>query len=449
MFLPVPCAWGSRLLPQPAGGLPWTAPGGSSGSVPWNILVLLTLLTLLPAIVLSMTPFVRLLVVFHFLRQALGTQSAPTNQTLIGLSLVLTYFLMQPVGAAIHETAIVPFEQGQVDAVEAVARGAGPLRHFMLKFARQKDLALFLELAKEPGPARPEDLDMRVVVPAVHSFGAERRIPDWRRSLPAFPGGGHGGGFDHHLDWNVSAAAGGDLDSPEDHALCHGGRLELAGGITIGETCFFRNQPQLDALRNIVMARIVEARANMALRHLRIWSAGCSTGEEPYTLSMMLLEETAGKLQGWTFEILATDLNERSIAHCKRGSYGDYSTRNLTPYFRQKYFTERGDELVVNPEVKAQVNFTRVNLQDSAPMSFIEGIDVILCCNVLIYFDVTSKRRVIQHFYNSLLPRGYLFLGHSESLFGVSDDFRLVHLPAATAYIKPEKRPLPPLEVKP
>ena len=160
-----PGLWGQNLRP-PAPGLPWTAPGGASGSVPWNILVLLTLLTLLPALVLSMTPFVRLLVVFHFLRQALGTQSTPTNQTLIGLSLVLTYFLMQPVGAAIHQTAVVPFEEGRVDAVAAIERGADPLRHFMLKFAREKDLALFLELAQEPRPARPDDVAMRVVVPA-------------------------------------------------------------------------------------------------------------------------------------------------------------------------------------------------------------------------------------------------------------------------------------------
>jgi len=150
---------------RPLAGLRWAA-GGASGSVPWNIVVLLTLLTLLPALVLSMTPFVRLLVVFHFLRQALGTQTTPTNQTLIGLSLILTFFLMQPVGVLIHEQAIVPFEQGRIDAVTAVERGAGPLRSFMLQYARQKDLALFLELAKEPQPARPADLDMRVVVPA-------------------------------------------------------------------------------------------------------------------------------------------------------------------------------------------------------------------------------------------------------------------------------------------
>ena len=147
-------------------GLSWSAPGGAAGSVPWNIVVLLTVLTLLPAIVLSMTPFVRLLVVFHFLRQALGTQSTPTNQTLIGLALVLTFFLMQPVGAAIEQTSILPFEQGRVDAVQAVELSAGPLRRFMLGYAREKDLALFVELAKQPRPARPEDLAMRVVVPA-------------------------------------------------------------------------------------------------------------------------------------------------------------------------------------------------------------------------------------------------------------------------------------------
>lgn len=152
--------------PRAVGALPWTGPGGSGGSVPWNIVVLLTLLTLLPALLLAMTPFARLLVVFHFLRQALGTQSTPTNQTLIGLSLILTFFLMQPVLGSIHEVAVVPFEQGQIDAMAAVERGAEPLRHFMLKYAREKDLALFLELAKEPRPARAEDVTMRVVVPA-------------------------------------------------------------------------------------------------------------------------------------------------------------------------------------------------------------------------------------------------------------------------------------------
>jgi flagellar biosynthesis protein FliP len=159
-------AWAESARTRHTPGLNWTGPGGTGGSVPWNIVVLLTLLTLLPALVVAMTPFARLLVVFHFLRQALGTQTAPSNQTLIGLSLVLTYFLMQPVGASIYQAAVVPFERGQIDAWGALEKGTPPLRHFMLKFAREKDLALFLELAQEPRPARPEDVPMRVVVPA-------------------------------------------------------------------------------------------------------------------------------------------------------------------------------------------------------------------------------------------------------------------------------------------
>ena len=151
-LLMVPCAGAAMLRPRSPAGLPWNGSGGASGSVPWNIVVLLTLLTLLPSLLLAMTPFARLLVVFHFLRQALGTQTAPSNQTLIGLSMILTFFLMQPVMATIYSTAVVPYEKGRVDAVTAVELGAGPLRQFMLKFAREKDLALFLELAKEPRP---------------------------------------------------------------------------------------------------------------------------------------------------------------------------------------------------------------------------------------------------------------------------------------------------------
>jgi flagellar biosynthetic protein FliP len=139
---------------------------GSNSSVPWGIVVLLTLLTLLPALLLCMTPFVRLLVVFHFLRQALGTQTAPSNQTLIGLSLILTWFLMQPVLTSIHQVAIAPYQAGKINAMDAVERGSAPLRDYMLRYARQKDLALFVDIAKMPRPRRPEELPMRIVVPA-------------------------------------------------------------------------------------------------------------------------------------------------------------------------------------------------------------------------------------------------------------------------------------------
>ena len=159
--------WARAQHPQPQLSIPGLLQGNNpAGSAPYNIVLLLTLLTLIPAIVLSMTPFVRLLIVFHFLRQALGTQTAPSNQTLIGLSLVLTFFLMQPVGALIYADAIVPLDAGHITAMAALDRAVIPMRYFMLKFAREKDLALFVELAHAARPARPEDLEMRIVAPA-------------------------------------------------------------------------------------------------------------------------------------------------------------------------------------------------------------------------------------------------------------------------------------------
>ena len=219
-------------------------------------------------------------------------------------------------------------------------------------------------------------------------------------------------------------------------ATRHAELVALLNEITNGETCFFRSQPQLDALRQIVIPKILEAKCKFPLRQIRIWSAGCSTGEEAYTLSMMLLEEAQGCLKDWNIEILATDLNERSLEHARNAIYGSYSTRNLPPYYCQKYFTPVAGLLQVQPSVRSPITFSRLNLSDDACMTFKKRLDAIFCCNVLIYFDLASKRRVIQHFFNNLLPHGYLFLGHSESLCGVSDDFQLVHLPGATAYIR-------------
>jgi len=218
--------------------------------------------------------------------------------------------------------------------------------------------------------------------------------------------------------------------------------ISLLNEITIGETCFFRSQAQLDALQQVVIPKIIEAKAKLPIRRLRIWSAGCSTGEEPYTLSMVLQEEAQHRLKDWGVEILATDLNERSLAHAKNAVYGNYSTRHLTQYFRQKYFNPVADQLELQASVRNNVNFSRLNLSDDARMTFMKSLDVIFCCNVLIYFDLASKRRVIQHFYNNLLSHGYLFLGHSESLYSVNDDFKLVHLPGATAYIKGDRVPI-------
>jgi chemotaxis protein methyltransferase CheR len=217
----------------------------------------------------------------------------------------------------------------------------------------------------------------------------------------------------------------------------------LLNEITIGETCFFRNQPQLAALQRLVLPSIASAREKVPFKHLRIWSAGCSTGEEPYTLAMVLMEEASRFLRGFTFEIIATDLNDRSLVRAQQGVYGDYALRNVSPEILQRYFNpvSGAKEFRVRDEVRKYVKFSRLNLLDDSRMLFVKSIDVILCCNVLIYFDGASKKRVIQHFYNNLLPNSYLFLGHAESLFDIHDDFRLVHFPGAMAYIKtPVKR---------
>jgi flagellar biosynthetic protein FliP len=137
-----------------------------SDSTPWTILFVLTAITLLPAILMAMTPLVRLLVVFHFLRQALGTQTAPSNPTLMGLALMMTWFLMTPVLNQVDQQAVEPFRNGQLTGWEAINRGAQPVKLFLLRYAREKDLALFTAAGQIPRPRTAEDLPMQVVVPA-------------------------------------------------------------------------------------------------------------------------------------------------------------------------------------------------------------------------------------------------------------------------------------------
>jgi flagellar biosynthetic protein FliP len=140
--------------------------GVGAVSAPLQIVLFLTLLSFVPAALVIMTSFTRIAIVFHFLRQALGTQEMPSNQMLVGLTLFLTFFIMAPVGERIHADAIAPAMAGEIDVTEALTRGAPPLREFMLKQTREADLALFVELGKVPRPSTPADLPMRVVVPA-------------------------------------------------------------------------------------------------------------------------------------------------------------------------------------------------------------------------------------------------------------------------------------------
>jgi chemotaxis protein methyltransferase CheR len=212
----------------------------------------------------------------------------------------------------------------------------------------------------------------------------------------------------------------------------------LLNEITIGETCLFRSQPQIDALRKVVLPEIVGEKTKQIAKRLRIWSAGCSTGEESYTLAMAVLEESERLLKGWTVEIVATDLNDRSVEAAKAGVYGDYALRSTPEYFKRKYFSTVDEKkLQVRPEVKKLISFSRLNLQEDSKMLFMKGMDLIFCCNVLIYFDGASKSKVINHFFSNLNFGGYFFLGTSESLMKLNDQFHLVHFPGTIGYWKP------------
>ncbi len=222
------------------------------------------------------------------------------------------------------------------------------------------------------------------------------------------------------------------------HASREAELRQLLNEVTIGETCLFRSQPQLDALRKVILPELAQEKTKQVIKRLRIWSAGCSTGEEPYTLAMNMLEEKELLLKGWTVEILATDLNDRSVETAKAGIYGDYALRSTSEYFKRKYFSPAADnKLEVRPEVKKLITFSRLNLQDDSRMLFMKGMDLIFCCNVLIYFDGPSKAKVVNHYYSNLNCGGYFFLGTSESLLNLNDKFRLVHFPGTIAYWKP------------
>ena len=147
-------------------GVPIAAKADGSLSAPMQIVVMLTLMSVLPAIVMSLTPFLRITVVLHFLRQALGTQSTPSNQVLIGLSLFLTLLIMGPVATEMYEKGWLPLEKGQLASSEAFEQGAKPLKSFLVRFVREKDVQLFLEISRTPAPSKPADLDLKILMPA-------------------------------------------------------------------------------------------------------------------------------------------------------------------------------------------------------------------------------------------------------------------------------------------
>jgi len=212
---------------------------------------------------------------------------------------------------------------------------------------------------------------------------------------------------------------------------------QLLNDLTTNETYFFRNPPQLKALENQLLPEVVKPKEKIGFRKLRIWSAGSSSGEEAYTIAMVLLEKRDTLLKNWVFDIVGTDINDEVLAKAREGVYNAYSVRHVPENYMRKYFKkEAADRFVISPEVKKLVSFQHLNLYDDNKMIFMKTFDFIFCANVLIYFDNASKSKVVQHFYNNLQPYGYFFVGQSESLHGVNDKFKTVHFPGGFTYKK-------------
>jgi chemotaxis protein methyltransferase CheR len=168
---------------------------------------------------------------------------------------------------------------------------------------------------------------------------------------------------------------------------------------------------------------------------VNVWSAGCSSGEEPYTIVMMALE--AGLRPGADLRVHASDISRRCLARAREGEYREASFRETPPELRGRYFKERNGNSVLAPEVRRHVYFTRMNLLEPARFALLGPLDVVLCRNVIIYFDRETKKQVIDSFASRLAPGGYLLLGHSESLIHVTSAFELAHLRNDLVYRKP------------
>ncbi len=207
--------------------------------------------------------------------------------------------------------------------------------------------------------------------------------------------------------------------------------------ITTNETSFWRNPPQIEAFQNIVLPDAAKQARERGQNRLRIWSAACSSGEEPYTLAMICHELKDTVLRGFTVEITGTDISEKVLAQAQDGVYNSYTLRNLTPEQLQRHFSPLGKDLFqVKPEVQRLTTLRNFNLVDYPAYRQLGAFDVIFCRNVLIYFDEAVKSQVLKGFHGQLHPKAYLLVGHSESIHAFNTGFELLHFSKAMGYRK-------------
>ncbi len=236
------------------------------------------------------------------------------------------------------------------------------------------------------------------------------------------------------------------------------GKQELAKlleNLTVNETSFFRNKAQLDLFQREILEDVVERKLERRDYSLRIWSAGCSTGQEPYTIAMLVADTLSYHAMRnpfpaepllpkplvpapWRMEILASDISYSVLRAAQEGSYTEHQMSGVDYSFRLRYFDKVGAHYAAKKNMKELVHFDFHNLKtEYLP----QRNDMIFCRNVMMYFDEAEQKRLVEKFYRCLNPNGYLFVGHAESLLGLSDKFQMVHRNAGTAYQRIEAKP--------
>jgi chemotaxis protein methyltransferase CheR len=205
--------------------------------------------------------------------------------------------------------------------------------------------------------------------------------------------------------------------------------------LTTHETYFFREPAQLKAFCDELLPML--EKRNARHKRLRLWSAGCSSGEEAYTLAMLLKDSR--RFEDWDVEVYGTDISRRVLAMARRGEYGPSALRATSPEQLERFFVPAANNKVrVRDEVRAWVSFGHQNLLDEAGSQLVPRMDVVFCRNVMIYFDLPARRRVLKIIRDRLVPGGFLLLGHSENLLNLGADFELVHLRGDLVYRRPE-----------
>lgn len=211
--------------------------------------------------------------------------------------------------------------------------------------------------------------------------------------------------------------------------------------ITTNETSFFRNEPQLESFVNDILPKVINEKRHEKNKTLKIWSAGCSSGEEPYTLAMVLVE----KLKSTNFldiQIFANDISQKVLQTARQGIYNENRLNNVKPELLKRYFYRDGQNYKINQDIKRLINFSQMNLNDKNQFILLQNMDFVFCRNVMIYFSNESKKKLVRNFYNILKPGGYLYLGHSETLHGISKAFKLKFYNNCLTYQKEKHTPV-------